>query len=74
MFESLLSNVKRLLGKLRMKSPYAADSFDAMTTHRPYRTAFEKGYAIEEVKKFSGIQFYPLIAKTLVELYDEGSL
>lgn len=51
-----------------------ADSYDAMTTHRPYRAAFEKGKAIEEVKRCSGTQFHPLIIEALVELYHEGSL
>lgn len=51
-----------------------ADSYDAMTTHRPYRAALEKAQAIEEVKKCSGSQFHPLVAKALFELYEEGSL
>lgn len=51
-----------------------ADSYDAMTTHRPYRAAFDKQHAVEEVKRCSGTQFNPMMAETLLELYHDGSL
>lgn len=35
------------------------DAYDAMTSDRPYRKAMSKGEAIEELKRFSGIQFDP---------------
>ncbi|MDD5005585.1 MAG: HD domain-containing protein [Candidatus Omnitrophica bacterium] len=50
------------------------DSYDAMTTNRPYRPALNKKEAVEEIRKFSGVQFHPLVVKALVELYEEGGL
>ncbi len=45
-----------------------ADTFDAMTSDRPYRRALEKEYAIAEIKKFAGTQFDP----TIVEAFTQG--
>lgn len=44
------------------------DSFDAMTSNRPYnnRKTYEEG--IEEVRRCSGTQFDPKIAKTFIEV------
>lgn len=36
-----------------------ADTFDAITTSRPYRDALSYDYALNEINKFSGIQFDP---------------
>jgi putative nucleotidyltransferase with HDIG domain/PAS domain S-box-containing protein len=36
-----------------------ADSFDSMTSDRPYRPSPGKEFAINELRKFSGIQFDP---------------
>jgi len=52
----------------------AADTFDALTSDRSYRKAMSKKEAIEELKKYSGIQFDPLIVKAFVELYKKGKL
>jgi len=51
-----------------------ADTFDAMTSDRPYRKALTREQAIIEVKNGSGTQFNPLVAKAFVELYEEGKL
>ena len=51
-----------------------ADSFDAMTTNRPYRPALSKNEAIEEVRRCSGTQFHPVVAKALEILYSKGEL
>jgi HD-GYP domain-containing protein (c-di-GMP phosphodiesterase class II) len=51
-----------------------ADSYDAMTTNRPYRPALSKKEAVEEIGKCANRQFHPLVAKALVELYEEGEL
>ena len=40
-----------------------ADAFDAMTSDRPYRKALPRSYAINELKKFSGIQFDPYLVE-----------
>ena len=51
-----------------------ADSFDAMTTDRPYRKAFTRDYAIAELERCSGSQFHPHIVKAAVTLYKRGEL
>jgi putative nucleotidyltransferase with HDIG domain len=38
-----------------------ADTFDAMTSTRPYRLALDKEVAFEELRKCSGTQFDPLL-------------
>ncbi len=38
-----------------------ADTFDAMTSDRPYRAACSPSTALEEVRRCSGTQFDPLI-------------
>jgi putative two-component system response regulator len=40
----------------------AVDTFDAMTSDRPYRAALSIQAAREEIRKFSGIQFAPEVA------------
>lgn len=44
-----------------------ADSYDAMTSDRPYRKAFSKHDAILEIKKNAGKQFDPNIASLAIE-------
>ena len=44
-----------------------SDSFDAMTSERTYQKAFSEDEAIEEVKRNSGTQFDPEIARAFVE-------
>ncbi|HTY45614.1 MAG TPA: HD domain-containing phosphohydrolase [Patescibacteria group bacterium] len=51
-----------------------ADSFDAMTSTRPYRPCLYKDHAVEEIRRLSGQQFNPLVAGALVELHQEGRL
>ncbi|MFH1622386.1 MAG: HD-GYP domain-containing protein [Candidatus Omnitrophota bacterium] len=51
-----------------------ADSYDAMTTNRPYRPALSKKDTLEEIKKGIGAQYHPLAAKVLIELVNEGSI
>ncbi len=38
-----------------------ADTFDAMTTTRPYQKAMEIGYVVERIKSFSGIRYDPVV-------------
>ena len=38
-----------------------ADAFDAMTTHRPYRSALSVDYAVGELRRCAGTQFDPLV-------------
>ncbi len=51
-----------------------ADTFDAMTSDRPYRKGLDKAIAMNEIKKNSGIQFNPLPAQAMVELWERGEL
>ncbi len=48
-----------------------ADTFDAMTTDRPYRHGLSKQEAIEEIKKVSGKQLNPDVVLTFIELQEE---
>ena len=45
----------------------AADTFDAMTSNRPYRRALSTDRAIDELKKFSGKQFDPEVVRWMVQ-------
>jgi len=51
-----------------------ADTFDAMTTDRPYRKGLSKEDAIGEIKRVSGKQLNPQVAQTFVKLYEEGKI
>jgi HD-GYP domain-containing protein (c-di-GMP phosphodiesterase class II) len=51
-----------------------ADTFHAMTSHRPYRPAALIYSAIQEIKSLSGIQFDPKVVEALLELWDEGEI
>ena len=44
------------------------DSFDAMTSDRPYRKALPLAHAFEELAKNAGSQFDPACAKLLIEV------
>ncbi len=54
--------------------PYGArvlriiDSFDAITTNRPYKPGMNKEQAIEELAKFSGIHYDPVIFGQFAEM------
>ncbi len=51
-----------------------ADSFDAMTTDRPYRVALCKNDAIKEIKRLNNLQFNPRVTEAFLELCQEGKL
>lgn len=48
------------------------DSFDAMTSNRPYNKRKTYEEAIIELRKFSGIQFDPIIAEKFIEVIEEN--
>ncbi len=48
-----------------------ADTYDAMTSTRPYRTALSHETAINEINKCAGTQFDPKLAKIFVSLSDK---
>jgi HD-GYP domain-containing protein (c-di-GMP phosphodiesterase class II) len=43
-----------------------ADSFDAMTTDRPYRRGLSREEALAEIERNVGSQFHPVVAKAFV--------
>jgi HD-GYP domain-containing protein (c-di-GMP phosphodiesterase class II) len=43
-----------------------ADSFDAMTTDRPFRPAMRREAALAEIERNSGSQFHPTLARAFV--------
>lgn len=49
-----------------------ADTFDAMTTTRPYRNNLSQKEAYEELLRFSGIQFDPELAAVFAEAILQG--
>jgi putative nucleotidyltransferase with HDIG domain len=53
---------------------HVADSFDAMTTTRSYRSALPLRAAIQEIERNAGRQFDPAAAKAFVKLIAEGQI
>lgn len=51
-----------------------ADSFDAMSTDRPYRAALDKADIVKEFRSLSGRQFSPAVTDTFLELCQEGRI
>ena len=49
---------------------FLINSYDAMTSARPYRKKMTEEEAKKEIKKFSGIQFDPKIVETFFELLE----
>jgi HD-GYP domain-containing protein (c-di-GMP phosphodiesterase class II) len=51
-----------------------ADTYDAMTTDRPYRKAMEKETAIEELKRCSGTQLDQMVVEAFIQAYQKGEI
>jgi putative nucleotidyltransferase with HDIG domain len=51
-----------------------ADTFDAMTTDRPYRAALSDRKAINELKKQAGTQLDPEVVKAFIESYNDDKI
>jgi HD-GYP domain-containing protein (c-di-GMP phosphodiesterase class II) len=51
-----------------------ADTFDAMTTNRPYQKAMELGYVVEKVKSFAGTRFDPRVVDAFVNAVKRGDI
>lgn len=49
-----------------------ADTFDAMTTHRPYQDAMKGDYAIRILQKLSGAKFDPIIVDAFCKAFEAG--
>lgn len=50
----------------------AADTYDAMSTKRAYRSPRSREYILSEFKKYSGRQFDPQIAQIIIAIVKEG--
>jgi HD-GYP domain-containing protein (c-di-GMP phosphodiesterase class II) len=50
-----------------------ADSFDAMTTPRPYRRALSATDALAEILRCAGTQFDPAVALAFVQMWDDAT-
>src|SRR5258708_5546458 len=44
-----------------------ADTFDAMTTNRPYQKAMELNYVVERINSFGGTRVYPRVVAAVVQ-------
>jgi len=51
-----------------------ADTFDAMTTNRPYQKAMEIGYVVEKIKSFAGTRFDPRVVDAFVIAVKRGDI
>lgn len=51
-----------------------ADSFDAMTTKRPYRKELTPQQAYQEINSGSGVQYDPLIVETFQHAWESGDI
>ena len=51
-----------------------ADTYDAMTTDRPYRKAMEKELAVEELKICSGTQLDKEVVEAFIQAYQKGEI
>lgn len=51
-----------------------ADTFDAMTTNRPYQKAMELSYVIEKIKGFGGNRFDPKVVDAFVRAVKNGDV
>ena len=51
-----------------------ADAFDAMSSYRPYRQVMDTKSRQEQLNRFAGTQFDPIVVETLKSLLAEGRL
>jgi HD-GYP domain-containing protein (c-di-GMP phosphodiesterase class II) len=51
-----------------------ADTFDAMTTDRPYRRALTVEVAVEELRRIAGTQLDPNIVRVFIEIVRAGKI
>ncbi len=51
-----------------------ADTYDAMTSNRPYRKALSQDVALQEIRDHAGTQFDPEVASAFLAILDEERL
>ena len=50
-----------------------ADTFDAMSSTRPYRKRLPEDFIISEIKNCAGTQLDPKVVQKFLELYETGA-
>jgi len=68
--EGLIGNAIPVIAKIVA----VADTYDAMTTDRPYRNALGKEIAIEELRRCSGTQFDRGVVEAFIQAYQKGDI
>ncbi|HEB74899.1 MAG TPA: HD domain-containing protein [Nitrospirae bacterium] len=51
-----------------------ADSFDAMTTHRPYKKSISTEAALEQLRQYAGTQFDPKVVEAFLQAFADGAV
>jgi HD-GYP domain-containing protein (c-di-GMP phosphodiesterase class II) len=51
-----------------------ADTFDAMTTNRPYQKAMELKYVVEKIQSFAGTRFDPAVVAAFASAVESGDI
>jgi HD-GYP domain-containing protein (c-di-GMP phosphodiesterase class II) len=51
-----------------------ADTFDAMTTNRPYQKAMEIHYVVEKIRSFGGTRFDPRVVEAFANAVQRGDI
>lgn len=51
-----------------------ADTFDAMTTNRPYQKAMDLSYVVDKIKSFAGSRFDPRVVEAFVQAVKRGDI
>jgi HD-GYP domain-containing protein (c-di-GMP phosphodiesterase class II) len=51
-----------------------ADTFDAMTTNRPYQKAMELNYVVDKIKSFATTRFDPRVVDAFVQAVKRGDI
>ncbi len=51
-----------------------ADAYDAMSSNRAYRDALSTQKIVDQIKKSSGTQFDPKVARVFIEMLEKGEL
>jgi HD-GYP domain-containing protein (c-di-GMP phosphodiesterase class II) len=51
-----------------------ADTFDAMTTNRPYQKAIELEYTLKKIKGNAGIKYDPQVVDALMKAIENGDI
>ena len=51
-----------------------ADTFDAITTNRPYQQAYENDFAVETVRKLAGTRFDAKVVSAFLRAFESGQI